>query len=499
MMKNKLFDIIMPHKTVSLHIIYTIIGIALGANANILHASNKVKPSPNEKVILKSLKATYKPKTVDLRLGEDGFKYYELITKDGVHFVADSVGNIIIDPKFEYTNILYIPKAENSKLDYYHSKWGYTQVILSVPVERTFIASRNSSTSYAVGDTKFPTFFYNENGELLTFYSDKLEKLGKTLFKIHHIGDDTNAYGVYGLISSDGRVIIPIEYDFVNPSSKFSELGNWNLMLNNDNIKSWGIFNIKENKFIVPCLFYNVEPIEDGNYIVKLTEYDIPETYNPSKQYKLEFNDPGEKLLYQKNYQESIAFYENNDTIKLGKILVNISYHRIAAELLDDYTRYLGFVTGNDYSVDFCDNLRRSFINFKKTINDWELFESLNNRHASTASYPKYQSSYDNALVFLNRYKREMMHMEVDVNSAIPSFYDRRRDFRISEERKRQERIREEERRIERDREKREWEDRKRKEWEDRKRKEGLKKQRKHEKASKHVTPKTNNPISNRR
>ena len=266
-----------------------------------IQAGNDVKLSKEENAIVKKLKASFKPKSVDMKIGEDGFKFYELISKEGTHFIADSVGTIIIDPKYEYSYIIYIPKAEISKRDYFHSKWGHSQAILSVPVERTFIASKNSRSGYSNGDTKYPSFFYNEQGELLTFYTDELEKFGNTLFRVHHIGEDTSAYGLYGVISADGREIIPTEYDFVTPSSKFIDKGYWSISSSNGGIKFWGITNITDTKIGVPCKFYDVELLDDDRFLVRLTEHDTPEIYDSSKDYTLEFDDKGKNYIIKKN------------------------------------------------------------------------------------------------------------------------------------------------------------------------------------------------------
>lgn len=96
----------------------------LGANLNTLQARKTVKLSPEEKATIKMLKSSYKPKSVDLKIGDDGFKYYELISKEGIHFVADSIGTVIIDPKYEYSNIIYVPQAETSKKDYFPQYMG---------------------------------------------------------------------------------------------------------------------------------------------------------------------------------------------------------------------------------------------------------------------------------------------------------------------------------------------------------------------------------------
>lgn len=430
--------------------------IMLGVTTISIQAGNDVKLSKEEKAIVKKLKSSFKPKSVDMKIGDDGFKYFELIYKDGIHSITDSLGNIIIDKKYGFTNIIYNPQSDSCKTVIYNDKWGGAyRRILSVPADRSFIASQNSYLSYLNGDPRYPSFFYNENGELINIFTDQLEKMGDTLYRVHHVGDDTDSYGVYGLISSDGKTIIPLEYKFITPKEN---LGDWAIRGVNNELNCWGIYSTKERKILIPCIFNEVKATDDGLYKVRLLETDTLEIYNVLKKYEIKFHDLGEKYFHQKRYRDVIAFYEGNDSINLGKMLTNISYHRLAADCLDDYNRYLGFVSGSDYSVDFCDELRSSITQFKRIIYNWDISKSSKGNRISLDSFPQYQQLYDNARIFLYRYLSQIIHMEDEVNIAIPSFKDRRRDFQITEERKRQEQIRQEQYERERQKREREWE-----------------------------------------
>lgn len=436
------------------HLIKVLLSILVLASAlNIAEAKSATSYTKTEKDIVKAIKSQYKPKSIELIKCEDGFKYHELKTKDGVYFILDSIGEIIIPAKYEYNTIMFIPESRFQHKDLYMSQGAYDAIeILALPVERTFVASKNYGLQYGGYGSPNPTFFYNDKGEIIKIYDEQLELIGNSLFRTKN----SDAAPLYGLINGDGRIIIPIEYKYIIPRANS---GDWYLNKMVDGFDSWGIYNIGVNKEVVPCIFDKIELSNNNQYMVRLFENDPLEPYDPKRDYSKTYSNLGEKYYRQKRYRDAIAYYENNDTIAAGKIIANLSYYYWMSGLLESYNRNLEIVSSDNYSLDYSSDLRLSFNDFKSALNSWDVYYQKNKSDIRADAFPGFQDKYDEAITFLFRYNDDIKRMDNEVNLMISSYHDRRRDYQIAEERRRQERIRAQQREQEykrREREERE-------------------------------------------
>lgn len=119
----------------------------------------------------------------------------------------------------------------------------------------------------------------------------------------------------------------------------------------------------------------------------------------------------------------------------------NISYYRLTKTLLEDYNRYLALVKGDDYDVDFCDNLRAAFVALNRNLTNWRQYAKI---HEWDSIQSKYTPIYEESQDFMSLQYPKIFDYEDEINIALPSFKERRRDFQIAQERQRQEKIRQE-------------------------------------------------------
>lgn len=392
--------------------------------------------SKEEASMVKKLKSTHKTKlkSIELVKCSDGFKYYKLLSNDGIFSIADSLGKVIIPEKYGYTYIKYIEESSSYLEDRSIHAW-VDRTFYRVPTKRSFLASKNSSWSYIHGVTESPTFIYDEYGDIRTFYEDNLQELGASLYKVIRIVS-YNPYKITcGLVSGDGSIVIPIDYDYISPTEK---LGDWYISCKKDDIEVWGVYSTIKKEEIIPCSFYQVEVSDYKCYNVKITEFDELQPYDSSKSYVIDYKDLGEKYFLSKKYDDVIDFYKINDSISEGKIFVNLAYYHLALNKKKDYDFYLNNVKSDNFSCDFCDNLQKAFLPLKRYIIDWYDYYQSSKIQLESDSLSIYKSHIEESVFFLMQTYKEIYNLEDDIFVAISSYRNRRREWVEAQERQKQ-------------------------------------------------------------
>ena len=258
-----------------------------------------------EKNIIRSLKRAYKLENVAIQRPDKSFMYYELYTKDGKSMVADSAGNVII-PQSKSDNDAYI----------YRIKF-----VNNTEKRNVFLATKS------IGGRNYEYKFFSTQGELIATFNGKLSKSPySTIFVCQ------NLIGNFGLVSNDGKQILPNDYSDINVDSsgicKLTQLKN--------GIERRGAYCLSDKtRTSVPCDFYNVDYSETEKcWKIKVHEYDSSLVYNDTCHYDTSFLDEGQKLFESKEYLEARKFYTiNAENTKWAYFYIGASFYKEIMQL----------------------------------------------------------------------------------------------------------------------------------------------------------------------
>lgn len=258
-----------------------------------------------EKNIIKLLKKSYKLESVNIQRPNKILIYYELLTKDGKSMVADSTGNIII-PQSKSINDAYRNRIK---------------FVNCTEKKNIFL------TTKSIGGGNYEYQYFSTQGELIATYNGKLSQSPYSTIFIYQ-----NLIGNFGLVSNDGKQILPNDYSDINVDSsgicKLTQLKN--------GIERRGAYCLSnKTRTNVPCDFYNVDYCElEKRWKIKVHEYDSTLVYNDTCHYDTSFLDEGQKLFESNEFLEARKFYTiNSENTKWAYFYIGASFYKEIMQL----------------------------------------------------------------------------------------------------------------------------------------------------------------------
>lgn len=252
-----------------------------------------------EKMIIRSLKRAYRLESVVIQRPNKNFMYYELYTKDGKSMVADSTGNVII------------PQSKSCE-DAYSNR---IEFINCTEKRNMFL------TAKSIGGKNYEYQFLSTLGDLIATYNGKLSKSLYSTIYVYR-----NLIGNLGLVSNDGKQILPNDYLDIDVDSfgicKLSQLKN--------GIERRGAYSLSDKiKTCVPCDFYDVDYNETEKcWKIKVHEFDSTIVYNDTCHYDTSFLDEGQKLFESGELLEARKFYTlNAENAKWAYFYIGASWY----------------------------------------------------------------------------------------------------------------------------------------------------------------------------
>lgn len=299
-----------------------ILVLALFALFASAHCDSKENLNKQEKKLLKSLKKKYSLAGAYFVDKASAHKYIKLTNRDFEYAIANLSGNIII----AYDTIPHLIGYDEIKYNeaykkgdfYYDYRTGWRDSVW-IDTDECFLASKGESH----------TFYDMSGNKLLDFDGFLYERANTYLARKGYSGRE-------GLISKDGRILIPVEYDRIIIDSECEYIL---VEKKEDGITKKGVFLINDDSLkVIPCLFNQIEFEEDSKqWKVSLHEYDSLITYNPSGIYEIEYRDEGEKMFAQGRYEEARRFYVLQQyNVPWAKFYIGATYYK---EVLKEYNR----------------------------------------------------------------------------------------------------------------------------------------------------------------
>lgn len=134
-----------------------------------------------------------------------------------------------------------------------------------------------------------------------------------------------HAYGDLGLLTSDGRIILPFEYNEIDLGATVFEKSQPDnndmyeqayhqcvFYKNVEKVQRKGAMMMNNSLPCTPCIFHDIK-LQRGNggfcWGIKLNSTGEYEVYNPEKSYVISYRDLGEKYYNQNEFDKVIEFY----------------------------------------------------------------------------------------------------------------------------------------------------------------------------------------------
>lgn len=263
---------------------------------------------------MKEIKKAHQLKNVSIELKDETGWYYLLQAKGkGNNMgVADSLGNVIIEPA--YNEVKYVPALPegNGALGVVN---GNQQYIYHEARPAHFLAKRYGGGSWAndsVSKTAEQTAILDIQGNIIHkgFNYRYVEMPGYLAIGANYLLQrgvtGSNRFRV-GLMTSLGEVILEPKYTEImveidNPDYLFLEK-------EIDGVKRKGVYGLKEKKMIIPCVYTEVWHSK-GKWEVKKNETDMSEEFDPNTAVQdISYRDDGERFFDRKEYDKTIEFY----------------------------------------------------------------------------------------------------------------------------------------------------------------------------------------------
>ena len=258
-----------------------------------------------EKNIIKSLKRAYRLESVAIQRPNKSFMYYELYTKEGKSMVADSTGKVIIPQSKSYND------AYNNRIKF-----------VNCTEKRNIFLTMKS-----IGGRNYEYQFFSTHGDLIATYNGKLSQSPYSTIFVYQ-----NLIGNFGLVSNDGKQILPNDYLDINVDS----LGICKLTQLKNSIERQGAYSLSNKiRTSVPCDFYNVDYSETEKcWKIKIHEYDSTLVYNDTCHYDTSFLDEGQKLFESKEFLKARKFYTiNAENTKWAYFYIGASFYKEIMQL----------------------------------------------------------------------------------------------------------------------------------------------------------------------
>lgn len=233
---------------------------------------------------------------------KDGdFLYFKTLGKNKKRGIMNKDGEVIIPTQYDI--ILYSPpKEEGTQM----VRLGEKQIAVWCPkTEGSFVAHNYKDMTYPhylICKTDGTVVFDMEVEDFYTFFPGYFEI---------KIADKTKSNSsLYGLYTSGGKKVLPIEFSYIEFNGKVCEFSKCMGDIHNGGRYLDGAIMLDGSLPALPCQFSSVEYDSiNHQWRVKKDATSEWEVYNDNKHYVTEIKDDGVRLFLEGKYDETIKFY----------------------------------------------------------------------------------------------------------------------------------------------------------------------------------------------
>lgn len=283
-----------------------------------------------EKTIVKALKKQYKLESVEIARPYEGLVYYELITKDFRHMIADATGVVIVPrskmEKDAYRNSIRFVKGHAKGYASFREKGRNARTVCAYyPGNETVFL-----TCKSIGGGSNEYEFYSTAGELLATFDGTISE--STSAPVYICKD---MMGSYGLLTMDGRTLLPNDYTSIEIRADGIC---WLTQMHDGLERVGGVCISHMTETSVPCIFNAVDYSQSEKcWKVQVHELDSMLVYDEDKQYDTSFLDEGQRLFEEGRYDEARRYYTlTGDKAKWADFYIGATYFFSAQRLYED-------------------------------------------------------------------------------------------------------------------------------------------------------------------
>lgn len=289
----------------------------------IVTLDSKVKPTKQEKIVMKRVvKESFAKKAV-IRQEEDGFRYIFLSSKYGKKGIYSVDGQCILPLKMD--KVYYFPRMsegysditcsdQNGKTREYHLYHGNTDAsFFCVDGINSMITDISGRVKAEKSDSRFclfPGYILIGTEDLATMVTTLVE------YKTEIVNLFATAYySNLSLYSTDGKVIVNGAEKILFPNKKNLKDNHIVYEKRNAGIIQKGGLLLDNLSDSVPCLFsdisyhYPKDSSEKAYWSIKRSKNSDDEVYDKNRNYNVLYRDKGEELFEKGNYEGVINFY----------------------------------------------------------------------------------------------------------------------------------------------------------------------------------------------
>ncbi len=272
-------------------------------------------------VDIKRLKKQHDFQSVQIVAAGDDYWYYSLQSKEGLYGVASPEGNIIIPPK--YTTCYYCPSLPEETETFSVTDFGIQSAslfrlyhprtrgsFLVTYGEQPIILSTTGQLQMDLPSSMYVYYHgYIMSGVIpndIFFSSDESNLLSMKVF--NRDGMDNVLF-----VTSDGRqVCYPTQIGIKIDNSNNGEQPVYSYQYDEYRVVRQGAFLLNDPSSRIPVLFGDITYNYDGGkWLVRPNAMENAQVYNPSIHNAVSYQDSGEKMFYQGDYQGCLDFYNS--------------------------------------------------------------------------------------------------------------------------------------------------------------------------------------------
>ena len=276
--------------------------------------------------LCKTLRKELKMKKVEIKLEDDGFRYFLLTDKKKRVGVADENGNVIIPVIND--EIKYYPYVDKTEIN--------TFLFVSTVKIR-------SRSIFEVKRDFHNTALIDSLGTVLR------DSIKGNLSRINdgywQTSNGVYPFAKYGVLSPEGKELLPCEYSMVNVFEDYIQF-----YQEEDGVKLCGGLMLKKPYLKTPCIFYDISCTDDYEtgglkFMVQTAPVKNKEVYDPDTSYNTGFRDKGEEYYSQKKWKETIDYYSKVGIAQpWAKFYSGISFYNIADNGINYVRKCVHFV-----------------------------------------------------------------------------------------------------------------------------------------------------------
>lgn len=405
----------------------------------IVTLDSKVKPTKQEKIVMKRVvKESFAKKAV-IRQEEDGFRYIFLSSKYGKKGIYSVDGQCILPLKMD--KVYYFPRMsegysditcsdQNGKTREYHLYHGNTDAsFFCVDGINSMITDISGRVKAEKSDSRFCLF----PGYILIGIED-LATMVTTLveYKTEIVNLFATAYySNLSLYSTDGKVIVNGAEKILFPNKKNLKDNHIVYEKRNAGIIQKGGLLLDNLSDSVPCLFsdisyhYPKDSSEKAYWSIKRSKNSDDEVYDKNRNYNVLYRDKGEELFEKGNYEGVINFYAKEGiSAPWAKFFTGVSLMNLGREQilnLESSIRYLS-CPWKGFECTFDLPLAKKQLETAKTMLESYLKEDT-----------IYNKSAKSSLLVISHYLRELPQKEQAYQKALKDLKERKEQAKLAQ------------------------------------------------------------------